>query len=286
MENKTTIKVLSLNMHCKGSEAHPVLNSDKPADTTVKTRAPKVRKMFSELALDIIGAQEFSSHWREYESIFADEYGFVGIPTKNTSEANYIFYLKEKFELVTSGTHWLAEGAPTESAKLLDAYFDRLFTYALLKIKENGKMILAANTHFDHIGEESRTESANIISKKLYELRDKFMSEYSLSALPTFVSGDYNATHLTQAYKNMLKYFDDSLLVSKEPTYILEETTSPGYSHYNSREDLPKNNHDIDHIFIKDCGSLKNELILTASDICPFGSFLSDHHGVLATLEF
>ena len=29
-----------------------------------------------------------------------------------------------------------------------------------------------------------------------------------------------------------------------------------------------------------------NELILTASDICPFGSFLSDHHGVLVTLEF
>lgn len=282
----TTIKVLSFNLHCRGSQTQKVLNTENTADARVKTRAPKVRAMFDALELDIIGAQEVSRNWRYYRKLFTDKYETVGKPTQNTSEANYIFYLKDKFELVQTATHWLAEGAPKKSAKLLDAMFDRLFTYALLKIKENGKFVLAVNTHFDHIGEESKCEAANIMSKKVYELREKFIKKYSLDSLPTFITGDYNSRHTDRPYENMRKYFDDSLLVAQEKDYVIEETTSPGYAHYNSRKDVPKNNHDIDHIFIKDCTSNKNSMILTASDICEYGSFLSDHNAVMAELCF
>ena len=113
-------------------------------------------------------------------------YAWVGVGRddgKEKGEFSPIFYRKDRFELLESGTFWLSETPEVVASKNWDAAITRIATYGKFRNRINGKQILVVNTHFDHVGEISRQESAKLIAKKMNELA---------KGLPTLLTGDFN----------------------------------------------------------------------------------------------
>ncbi len=61
------------------------------------------------------------------------------------------------------------------------------------KDKATGKIFMAVNTHFDHVGEEARRQSALLIIRKIKEI---------VGERPAVVTGDFNVTDASDAYEN------------------------------------------------------------------------------------
>ena len=57
--------------------------------------------------------------------------------SEKTSEMCGIFYLKDKYELLDSGTFWISE-TPDEESKYADAGCNRICSYVVLQNKTTG----------------------------------------------------------------------------------------------------------------------------------------------------
>ena len=92
------------------------------------------------------------------------------------------------------GNFWLSETPDVPGSKGWDAALERVASYAKLKDKATGKIFMAVNTHFDHVGVTARRESAKLIMKKIQEI---------VGTRPAVVTGDFNVTEDDEAYKTM-----------------------------------------------------------------------------------
>src|SRR3546814_18126337 len=75
-------------------------------------------------------------------------------------------YRPDRFSLLGSGTFWLSP-TPDTPSKGWDAALPRIATWARLKDRSAAQNFLVVNTHFDHIGEVARVESAKMIRRWL-----------------------------------------------------------------------------------------------------------------------
>ena len=82
-----------------------------------------------------------------------------------------------------SETFWLSE-TPDQPSKGWDAALNRICTYGLFRHRESGRTFYVFNTHFDHIGEQARLESAGLILRKIQELNRE--------GYPAILMGDLN----------------------------------------------------------------------------------------------
>ena len=76
------------------------------------------------------------------------------IDGKTAGEYAPLFYRKDKYEVLDSNTFWLAENPDSVGMMGWDAVCVRIATWAKFKDKATGKIFMAVNTHFDHVGEE------------------------------------------------------------------------------------------------------------------------------------
>ena len=115
-------------------------------------RNERVLNMVLKYLPDTIGFQEVDPVWLStLKSGLKDQYDFVGEGRNGGSSGEYnpIFYKKDLFTLVDSGTRWLSN-TPTVVSKVEESSLNRIYTYALLERKSDGKRIMVVNTHFDH----------------------------------------------------------------------------------------------------------------------------------------
>ncbi|WP_373511336.1 endonuclease/exonuclease/phosphatase family protein [Persicitalea sp.] len=113
-------------------------------------------------------------------------YAWIGVGRddgKEKGEFSPIFYRKDRFKVIDSGTFWLSKTPEVVASKDWDAAITRIATWAKFKEIKTGKEIMFVNTHFDHVGETSRQESAKVIAAKMTELA---------KGLPTLLTGDFN----------------------------------------------------------------------------------------------
>lgn len=97
------------------------------------------------------------------------EYDGIGVGRddgKTAGEYAPLFYRKDKYEVLDSNTFWLAENPDSVGMMGWDAVCVRIATWAKFREKSTGKIFMAVNTHFDHIGEEARRQSALLIIKR------------------------------------------------------------------------------------------------------------------------
>jgi endonuclease/exonuclease/phosphatase family metal-dependent hydrolase len=99
-------------------------------------------------------------------------------------EFSAILYRTDRLELLDSGTFWLSPTPGVAGSRGWDAAIERVATWARFRDRVTGCRHLHLNTHFDHIGELARQESARLIRRRLAELSD---------GLPAVVTGDLNA---------------------------------------------------------------------------------------------
>lgn len=158
---------------------------------------------------DVLGVQEaMPNQMKEMDSLLID-YSFVGVGRddgKDKGEFSAIFYKKDKFKVIKSNTFWLSE-TPEEVSMGWDAVCNRVCTYALFEDIATGKKIYVFNTHFDHVGEIARVESALLINKKIEEINTENHA--------VILSGDFNMEATHKSIQFLSQQLKDSKDVAK-----------------------------------------------------------------------
>ncbi len=157
---------------------------------------------------DLLGIQEGLLDQVKYLDNALPNYKREGIGRTDgidKGEFAAIYFNADKFNKIDGGTFWLSEN-PDKPTIGWDAAVIRICTWVKLQDRSTGKKILFMNTHFDHIGETARLESARLIIQKAKTLNE---NEYSV-----ILTGDFNSTSDSKPIKELLHDFTDSRLAS------------------------------------------------------------------------
>lgn len=173
------------------------LRYDNPGDgvNSWANRKEKVYALIRKSDPDIIGVQEALHHQLTGITENLPEYRFIGVGRddgKERGEYSAILLKHDRFRILEENTFWLSETPDVPGSKSWDAAITRVATWAKLKDLQSGKSFLLVNTHFDHIGEEARKRSAEMIREKAAELSE---------GLPVIVTGDFNFTREEEPYR-------------------------------------------------------------------------------------
>ena len=220
---------------------------------------------------NIFGIQEGLNHQVQYLDSVFNNYNYIGVGRddgKTKGEYSAIFYNNEKFEVLNEGTFWLSD-TPDEISVGWDASMERICTYGLFKNNVTNEQFFVFNTHFDHIGNMARVNSAALILKKTVEFNPK--------NLPVIVMGDFNLTPDTEPIQLLSKELNDTKRVSVSKPF------GPIGTFNGFKFDKPISNR-IDYIFTSKQGvEVLKYAVLSDSKDCKYPS---DHLPVFIELTF
>ena len=190
---------------------------------------------------DIFGVQEAVNNQMEFIKFHLSGYDYLGVGRDNgktKGEYSAIFYKKEKFKVLDSDTFWLSK-TPKKPSKDWDAAYPRICTYALFQDKDTKQRFWVFNTHFDHIGDVAREESAKLIISKIQELNKK--------NYPVFLSGDFNLEPNSDPIQYISKYMKQSKQVSEKVSFGPDGT----FNNFDFNKPVTRR---IDYIFVSETG--------------------------------
>ena len=250
------------------------IRNDNPADSlnNWKYRKERVAQFIKDYQIDVIGAQEvLHNQFLDMEQMLP---GFKGVGVAGTdgkTEGGYcaVFYNTNKFDALDSGTFWLSED-PTAVGKMgWDAVCVRIATWAKLQHKATGKIVMAVNTHYDHVGQVAQKESSLLIIRKIKEI---------VGDQPAVLTGDFNVTDASEAYNTIVS----NEFVLLDAHKVAEKTTGASYTfHGFDKVDMEKRSK-IDFVFVTpDIKVLQSEVTKEVKD-----ALLSDHNPQWTDLEF
>jgi endonuclease/exonuclease/phosphatase family metal-dependent hydrolase len=150
---------------------------------------------------DAFGLQEAMLPHMQYIDSVCPQYARVGVGRSDGKEGGEfvtIYYNKERFDLLDSGTFWLSE-TPDQVSRGWDAALPRITTWVKLRDKATKRKFFYFNTHFDHRGTTARVESSKLIVEKIREIAGKKAA--------VVLTGDFNIESENEAlqplYDNM-----------------------------------------------------------------------------------
>lgn len=247
---------------------------DTPVDSLNRWgyRMERAAQFIKDAQLDVVGTQEVLHSQFEDLKRMLPEFEGVGVARddgKTKGEYSSVFYRKDVFDALDSGTFWLSEYPDSVGLKGWDAACVRVATWAKLQHKETGKIVMAVNTHFDHVGVEARKQSALLIIRKIKEI---------VGDRAAVLTGDFNVTDQSDAYQTITT--NEFLL--KDAHKIAEKVSGVNYTFHNfTRQPLEKRSK-IDFIFVTP------HIRVLSSDIPQEveGALLSDHNPQWIEMEF
>jgi endonuclease/exonuclease/phosphatase family metal-dependent hydrolase len=231
-----------------------------------ENRKAACRQMLLEVKPSIFGIQEGLYNQVSYfEDNFTD-YEYVGVGRDDGytgGEFSAIFYNKEMFELIDTGNFWLSE-TPDYPSIGWDANNIRICTWAKLRHLAKDETINVFNTHFDHLGQKSREESAKLIMAKI----NNITSENE----PTFLLGDFNALIGNKMFKPIINSFYEARRFA---------TNTDNFKSYNAFG-IWIISRNIDFIFYKNSRALAFKTIKKDYGV----PYISDHYPIIAHFMF
>jgi len=149
-------------------------------------RRPVTKACLEQTAPDLIGTQEGLT--AQLADMRADlpAYAMLGQGREGGEKGEYmaIFYRRDRFELLETHDFWLSATPEVVGSKSWNTSLPRMVTWARLRDKATGKAFVFVNTHFDHMSEDARTQSAKLIRVRLADLKP---------VGPILLVGDFNA---------------------------------------------------------------------------------------------
>ncbi len=222
-------------------------------------RYERVVQIIENYSPDTFGVQEAAPMWMTLlNRELKDTYAYVGSGRDggNQGEYNAIFYKKDLFSVIDSGTRYLTD-TPKRKSKVEESSLNRIYTYALLEKKSDGEQILFVNTHFDHTSDIARTKQAKYLAQ--------FLTEYS--EYPIVLTGDFNTASGTEAYKEILEGG-----VENSMNLAIEKETGSTFTNYGKSKSV------IDFVFVTE-----EDIAVESYRVCGEkidGDYPSDHHPV------
>ena len=247
---------------------------DNPGDTPNHwgARKERVAQYINDMKLDVVGTQEvLRNQFKDLTALLPDFEG-VGVARddgKEAGEYSAVFYRKSTFDALDSGTFWLAENPDSVGMMGWDAACVRVATWVKLQHKATNKIVMAVNTHFDHVGKVAQKESALLIIRKIKEI---------VGDRAAVLTGDFNVTDESEAYNTIVS----NEFVLLDAHKIAEKTAGVNYSYHGFNKVDPANRSKIDFIFVTpNINVLYSEVTPEVKD-----TLLSDHNPQWTELEF
>ena len=255
------MKIMSFNLLCGGEGKRDWPGRTEMVIDTIRKEMP-----------DSIGVQEAHIGWMNALKEGLPEYDYVGIGRddgKEEGEFSAVFFKKEKYSLLKSGSFWLSE-TPDVPGKGWDAACIRICSWAFLQNRKTGYRFAHFNTHLDHRGLVAMQKGAELVTSRAKEI---------CGDLPAFFTGDFNVTPVSDPYKTVIESgFSDSRLVCGETdngvTFHWDTFVNP------EREEEGEL---IDYCFFK--GDIKPDKYRVIRDTYPGGLYPSDHFPVVFEFE-
>ena len=241
----------------------------------LETRADYIATTIRDNKTDTIGIQEGTPYWmNELNKRLEDDYGYVGVGGNSGKdykesedpgdEFTAIFYLKSKFEVVESGYFWLSE-TPEESTYGWGSAYKRICNWVILKNKYTNNKFVHINTHFDNASSEARKNSIGMILDKAKEFND----------LPVVFTGDLNFLEISRGYR------DITADVLKDTKKLAPKTMHSQTFH--GTDPNAFKDYVLDYVLINDgFEALEYKVLKNRHNF----RYISDHHAVLARLQF
>lgn len=223
---------------------------------------------------DILGVQEAMDNQMKDLRKRLKGYRSIGVARddgKKAGEYSAIFYNKKKLTPIRCGTFWLSETPDVPGSRGWDAACNRVVTWAEFEHKPSRSHFVMMNTHFDHMGDTARVESAHLIIKKAASLSEK---------LPVIVTGDFNVTEKNRAYR-ILTSAENEVVLSDTRKRAGAEISGPDFSFTGFNPEITPTEL-IDFIFATWDIKVISNTILLFDNTQPY---LSDHLPVTAVLE-
>ena len=246
------IKLISYNLRNSGA---------RDGDNDWAKRRHATPQMIRQEAPDVFGVQEGLIDQLQYIDAECPQYARVGAGRDDGAEKGEImavYYLRDRFELVNSGTLWLSE-TPAEVSRGWDGACNRTMTWVELRDKASGKEFFYFNTHLDHRGKVAREESIKLIVGEIQRIAGKKSA--------VILGGDFNTPVDSPIFKPLTKYMQSVRV--KAP-----ETDRKGtFNGFGSAPDTIV----IDHLYYR--GKLKCQLFATLDG--NYGApYISDHYPI------
>jgi endonuclease/exonuclease/phosphatase family metal-dependent hydrolase len=144
---------------------------------------------------DIIATQEGRFHQlKDLEELLKD-YQLIDHHRSWIGERMYptLFIKKNKFEVLQSGDTWLSETPNIAGSISFESTFPRLMTWGKFQFRNSGKKVMIANTHLDHIKQETRICQVRVL---IEEIKKNWNDEVEL-----FLLGDFNDSPQSEVRK-------------------------------------------------------------------------------------
>lgn len=224
---------------------------------------------------DVIGVQEALSGMLVDLDTLLPEYSRVGVGRKDGKEAgefSAILYRKNRVDMLENRTFWLSTHPEVVGVKDWDAALERIATWGRFRDRVSGCTYVHLNTHFDHVGEKARQESAKLIRQRLSSIA---------GTLPVIVTGDLNSGPASIAYTTLTTGTVDGGLAPLIDGYVSSREGSYGpNASFNSFKEIGDGR--IDYVMVSPgIDVLKHGILTDRWD----QRFPSDHLPVIAALN-
>ncbi len=248
---------------------------DNPEDGVHRwsNREAAVGEQARALEADLLGMQEVLPHQLDALERMLPGYRREGEGRDGPrqGEASPLFYRAARFERLDGGTFWLS---PTpERARRADeqkpwgTWLNRVASWALLRDRTGGRRLLAINTHFDHVSEMARRNSAALLVD--------FVARHPADSV--VLMGDLNARPGSDPHEALAAALTDA---ARAPEVVL----APSRTTVTRWTELGTPEHHIDHIFARGARPLRYEVVDRRADYQGAARYPSDHLPVRARL--
>ena len=266
-----------------GSQGAPLrvmsfnIRYDNPADgiNAWPNRKDWVAALIRYHAADVVGVQEALAPMLAELDARLPAFARVGVGRtdgKERGEFSPIYYRTDRLALREWGTFWLSPTPEAIGSKGWDAAIERIATWARVHDRRTGCGLLLLNTHFDHMGERAREESARLIRRRLDSLA---------GGIPIVMTGDLNAAPSSSAYRTLVR----DTIAGRAPLHdAFISTRTPHYgptSSWNAFRAIESGRR-IDYVLVSPSVTVESHAIISDSWD---GRFPSDHLPVIASVS-
>ena len=252
-------RIMSFNVRCK----------DDP-EGSIDNRSQLCVEVINQYAPDSFGVQEATPKWlRIFDDKVGDRYARVGESRDffgPFSEYNCVYYLKDKYNLLDSGTFWLSETPYKKYSVSYDSACRRIASWAVLEDKTTGEVYTHINTHLDHVLESTRDAQCKVLLAEMAKLQTQGT---------VVITGDFNTYSDGDVYASMTAGADDAAVTA-------DLAVEAGITYHNYGKKADEGQGAIDFIFVtKDTPVDTYKVIKDTVQ----GMYPSDHYPIIVDIH-
>lgn len=257
----TSLSVMTFNMRY-----------DNPEDgqNNWRFRRERVAGVIKAQEVDVLGTQELLSNQFNDLSGLLTGYQGVGVGRLDGAESGEycaVFFRKDRFTLLDSGTFWLSETPEVVGSLGWDGACERIATWVVLRDRD-GRELFFIDTHLDHVGQVARDEGVSLLMKRIETLS---------GGRPVILTGDFNSEPGSSVVAHVQK---DGVL--HDATAIAAQRSGTDWS-FSDFGQIPEAERPLlDYIFVSgDIEAVRYEVLPDTFD----GGYVSDHAPVMAVVK-